>query len=126
MWAPARICAVVVLLCGAMRADLGLILSEPLAEGVAKWTQSGHSAVYLSNVCADSPVHLRLCRAGEDGVVISNYSDFKESRRYEWNAVPLNVFLYGVEDADLRPVYASKELRLALQERYRRRVLGEI
>ena len=114
-----KLLLVVFLLCGAMRADLGLILSEPLPSGFSKWTQSGHSAVYLSNVCADSPLHLRLCYDGENGAVISNYSDFKEDLRVEWNAVPLNVFLYGVEDASLRPLYASRELRLALQQRFR-------
>ncbi len=34
---------------------------------------------------------------------------FGEDRSYEWNAVPLNVYLYGVEDESARPLYASTD-----------------
>jgi hypothetical protein len=34
--------------------------------------------VCLSRVCAETPVKLRLCRAGEQGSVISNYTSLGE------------------------------------------------
>lgn len=111
-------------LCGAMHADVGLMLNEALRIGASKWTGAGHSAVYLSGVCMDSPVRLRMCAPGENGVVLTNYRTFEEDRSYEWNAVPLNIYLYGVEDDSDRPVYATPTVRWMLQERYRQKYLG--
>jgi hypothetical protein len=108
------------------RGDVGLILSEATPRGMSKWTNAGHSAVYLSRVCAASPVKLRLCGPDEQGSVISNYIRFQEDQPYEWNVVPFNIFLYGVEDPNARPLYGSVELRRALQERFRQEYLGDI
>jgi hypothetical protein len=114
-------------LCGAMHADVGLMLNEALRIGASKWTGAGHSAVYLSGVCIDSPVRLRMCASGENGgVVLTNYRTFGEDHSYEWNAVPLNVYMYGVEDESARPVFASQTVRWMLQERYRRKYLGTL
>jgi hypothetical protein len=106
-------------------ADVGLMLNEALRVGASKWTGAGHSAVYLSGICAASPVELRACEPGENGVVLTNYRNFGEDNLYEWNAVPLNVYLYGVEDESERALYASPTIRWMLQERYRERYLGE-
>jgi hypothetical protein len=111
-------------LCPAMHASVGLMLDEALREGASKWTGAGHSAVYLSGVCMASPVSLRLCGPGENGVVLTNYRTFGEDHSYEWNAIPLNVYLYGVEDESARPLYASPAARWMLQERYREKFLG--
>jgi hypothetical protein len=107
-------------------ADAGLMLGESTGQGMSRWTSAGHSAVYLSRVCPDGPVRLRLCSSGEQGSVISNYINFGEDKPYEWNIVPLSVFLYGVDDPKDRPLYASPELRAALQERFREERLGDI
>lgn len=107
-------------------ADVGLLLGESTGQGMSRWTSAGHSAVYLSRVCPDGPVRMRLCSPGEQGSVLSNYIDFSEDKPYEWNIVPLSVYLYGVEHANNRPIYASPELRAALQERYRQERLQEI
>jgi hypothetical protein len=112
-----------------MRADVGLLLdAKPNVQfelGNAL-TGAGHSGVYLSNVCVDTPVKLRLCRPGELGSVIQNYVDFREDQPYEWNAVPLSVYLYGVDDPSQRPIFGSPELRQALQEQYREHYLRTI
>ncbi len=110
-------------LCGAMHAEVGLMLNEALKSGASKWTGAGHSAVYLSGVCAASPVELRMCGPGENGAVLTNYRTFGEDRPYEWNAIPLNVYLYGVEDESARPLYVSPTVRWMLQERYREKYL---
>jgi hypothetical protein len=121
-------CLILLLLAlsGAAFADVGLMLNESLRVGASKWTGAGHSAVYLSGVCAASPVELRPCLPGENGVVLTDYRDFGENRLYRWNAVPLNIYLYGVEDESQRSLYASPTVRWMLQERYREKYLTEI
>ena len=50
-------------------ADVGVVLNESLDSSVDRITGTGHSAVYFSRICADSPVRLRLCGPGERGSV---------------------------------------------------------
>src|SRR6202453_494113 len=108
-------------------ADAGIILNESLDTSVARITGSGHSDVYLSNICPDdSPVKMRLCRPGEQGSVISNYTTLGEDQPYEWNIVPLSVYLYGVEDPQDRPLISSKDIKAVLEERYREKYLATI
>ena len=108
-------------------ADAGVILNESLDTSVARVTGSGHSAVYLSNICPDgSPVKMRLCRPGEQGSVISNYTTLGEDQPYEWNIVPLSVYLYGVEDPQDRPLVSSWTIKAALEERYRENYLATV
>jgi hypothetical protein len=45
---------------------------------------TGHNAIYLANVCAETPVKLRRCHAGELGSVISSY---KGIDGYDWIAM---------------------------------------
>jgi hypothetical protein len=105
-------------------ADAGVILNESLDTSVARITGSGHTAVYLSRICPDnSPVKMRLCRPGEQGSVVSNYTTLGEDSPYEWNIVPLNIYLYGVENPADRPLMSSREIKTALEERYRQNYL---
>jgi hypothetical protein len=108
-------------------ADAGVVLNESLDTGVARITGSGHSAIYLSRICPDnSPVKMRLCRPGEQGSVLSNYTTLGEDQPYEWNIVPLSIYLYGVEDPANRPLVSSKAIKAALEERYRKNYLTGI
>jgi hypothetical protein len=104
---------------GTACADVGLILNSSMDTGSSWLTSAGHSAIYLSRVCPASPVKMRLCAPGEEGSVLSNYADFKENQKYEWNIVPVSVFLYGVQNPADRPLYASRQLREMLQDEYR-------
>jgi hypothetical protein len=126
----AAIGTMMLLLCGAASsafADAGVILNESLDTSVARITGSGHSAVYLSNICPDgSPVKMRLCWPGEQGSVLSNYTTLGEDQPYEWNIVPLSIYLYGVEDPSNRPLVSSREIKAALEERYREKYLSTI
>jgi len=123
------ICLSLLAFCLPVRADIGLLLdAKPnvkLELGNAI-TSAGHSGVYLSRVCTVTPVQLRPCRPGELGSVIQNYTNFGENQPYEWNAVPLSVYLYGVDDPSQRPLFGSPELLQALQEQYLRRYLQPI
>jgi hypothetical protein len=110
-----------------VRADAGVVLNESLDTSVARITGAGHSAVYLSRICPDSsPVRMRLCRPGEEGSILSNYTTLSEDQPYEWNIVPLSVYLYGVEDPSDRPLVGSKAIKAALEERYRDKYLAAL
>lgn len=109
--------------CPEARADVGVILNDSLDTSVARITGSGHTAVYLSRVCAESPIELRLCRPGELGSVISNYTTLGEDQPFEWNVVPLSVYLYGVDDPRFRPVFGTPKIKQALEEQYRAQYL---
>ena len=105
------------------RADVGIVLDESLDTSVERITGSGHSAVYLSRVCPESPVKLRLCRPDERGSVISTYASLGEDRPYGWNAVPLSIYLYGVEDPADRALFGSRKIKRVLEDRYRAKYL---
>ncbi len=122
-------CVVVVallLLALPLHADVGLILSDSTGQGASRYTSAGHSAVYLSNICADGPVHLRPCHADEHGSVMTNYKGFSEDQDYEWNVVPASIFFYGLENAEDRPLFASESIRYLLQQRYLHQALGSV
>jgi hypothetical protein len=104
--------------------SVGVVLNESLDESMDRITGTGHSAVYFSNICADSPIKLRLCRPGEPGSVMSTYINIGEDQPFEWNIVPLNIYLYGVEDPQNRPIFGSNKIKRLLEERYREKYLS--
>src|SRR5690349_23600580 len=104
--------------------DVGLLLNESLNTSFARISGSGHSAVYFSRICPESPIKLRLCRAGEHGSVMSNYTTLGEDQPFEWNGVPLSMYLYGVEDPQNRPLFGSQKIKRLLEERYRENYLS--
>lgn len=108
------------------RGDVGLMLNEALGVGASRWTGAGHASIYLSNICAASPVAVRACEPGENGVVLTSYRNFGEDRSYRWNAIPLNIYLYGVEDERERALYATPTVRWILQERYREKYMDAV
>ena len=105
--------------------DVGVVLNESLDTSVARITSSGHTSVYFSRICPTSPVKLRLCRPDEEGSVMSNYINLGEDQRYEWNLVPLNLYVYGVQDTRYRPVFGSPKIKKLLEDRYREQALSE-
>jgi len=111
------------LFCPRASADVGVVLDESLDSSVERITGSGHSAVYFSRICPDSPVKLRLCGPGEQGSVLSTYSTLGEDQPFEWNAVPLSVYLYGVDDPRDRPLFGSPRIKRVIEERYREKYL---
>ncbi len=108
-------------------ADISLLLHE--AKGFSgETTGAGHSAVYLSNVCADPPPFvLRKCKPDEKpGAVIATYPDFGAQSEYDWFAMPLTPYLYGVDREEQIPLYANGEIRLLLRETIRKKYLSNI
>ncbi len=104
------------------RADITVLLEEPYSFDGA-FAGTGHAAVYLNRVCADTPIKLRACRAGETGVVLSRYHRVS---RYDWLAIPLIPYLYAVENPEDVPLIADPKLVAELRDRYRRAHLESI
>jgi hypothetical protein len=98
------------------RASVTLLLEEPFGT-FGGMNPTGHAAIYLSNVCAASPLTLRRCREGEQGVVISRYDRVSG---YDWIAIPLLPYLYAVDRPDQVPVSVSEEDVVKLRDQYRR------
>ena len=103
-------------------AAVALLMEEPYG-AFGAMNPTGHAAIYLNHVCADSPISLRPCHEGEYGVVISRYHKIDG---YDWIAVPLVGYLYAVDDVSQIPATADREQVAALQDAYRREHLIEI
>lgn len=103
-------------------ASATLLMEEPYGR-MGFFTATGHAAVYLSGVCADTPLVLRHCEPGETGVVISRYDGVGG---YDWVAIPLIPYLYAVERAEDVPLFANAKMAAFLRDRYRRKYLEEI
>src|SRR5215467_5892026 len=104
-------------------ADVGVVLNESLDEDFDRISSTGHSAIYFSRICPESPVKLRLCRPGESGSIMSNYVTIGEDQAYEWNVVPLSSYLYSVHNPPDRPLLTSYKLKNLLKDRYRHKYL---
>ncbi|HEX6803317.1 MAG TPA: hypothetical protein VF133_06515 [Terriglobales bacterium] len=113
---PFVFCIAGLFLCapGQSFAQATLLLEEPYSYD-GTFAGTGHAAIYLSRVCADSPAVLRRCHAGENGVVLSRYHNVAGR---DWMAIPLIPYLYAVERADNIPLFVDPRLVALLRERY--------
>jgi hypothetical protein len=96
------------------QAQATLLLEEPYSYD-GTFAGTGHAAVYLSRVCAETPTVLRRCNPGEQGVVISRYHHIEGP---DWLAVPLIPYLYAVENPGDIPLYADPKLVAFLRREY--------
>ncbi len=96
-----------------------LLLEEPYGK-MGFFTATGHAAVYLSGVCAETPLVLRACAPGELGAVISRYDGVGG---YDWVAIPLIPYLYAVERPEDIPLFADSKMVTFLRDQYRRKHL---
>src|ERR1700747_2790263 len=113
----------VILACASFAgASATLFLEEPYGK-MGFFTATGHAAVYLSGVCADSPLVLRPCAPGETGVVISRYDGVGG---YDWVAIPLIPYLYAVDRPEDIPLFADAKMVALLRDRYRRKYLETV
>ncbi len=104
------------------RASIAVLMEEPYGTFGA-FNPTGHAAVYLNRVCAESTTQLRPCRAGEYGAVISRYHKIDG---YDWMAIPLIPYLYAVTDASDVPATVDREQVAQLRDAYRRAHLESI
>jgi hypothetical protein len=104
------------------RASATLLVEEPYGT-MGFFTATGHAAVYLTGVCAETPVVLRKCSPGELGAVISRYNAV---HGYDWLAVPLIPYLYAVDRPEDVPLFADPKMVSFLRDQYRRKYLEEV
>jgi hypothetical protein len=97
-----------------LRAQLALLLEEPYSYD-GTFAGTGHAAVYLERVCAQSPTRLRRCSPGEQGVVISRYHGIAGR---DWIAVPLIPYLYAVKKPEDIPLFVDAKLVSLLRQQY--------
>ncbi len=76
---------------------------------------TGHTAIYFSRICAESPIKLRRCAPGELGAVIARYQGIAG---YDWIAIPLVPYLYSVEDAAAVPQSVDTATVERMRDRY--------
>ena len=115
-------CALAIFAASRAGASATLLLEEPYGK-LGFITATGHAAVYLSGVCADSPLVLRRCAPGETGVVLSRYDAVGG---YDWLAIPLIPYLYAVERSEDVPLFADAKMVAFLRDQYRRKYLEAI
>jgi hypothetical protein len=77
---------------------------------------TGHNAIYFERICAETPVKLRRCQAGELGAVISRYQGIDG---YDWVAIPLLPYLYSVEDPLDVPAHVDRDMVTQMRNHYR-------
>jgi hypothetical protein len=104
------------------QANVTVLLEEPYSYDGA-FAGTGHTAIYLTRVCAATPVTLRRCNPGEHGAVISRYARIAG---YDWIAIPLVPYLYAVEGPENIPLYADPKLVAFLRDQYRRAHLEDL
>lgn len=91
-----------------------LLVGEPYSYD-GTFAGTGHTAVYLARVCAETPFELRRCEPGEKGVVISRYHGIAG---HDWIAVPLIPYLYAVRRPEDIPLYVNPKVVAFLREQY--------
>lgn len=116
LWPVLLVWACSIFACSSAFADVSLLLEEPFGE-FGSMNPTGHAAIYLNHVCAESPTRLRPCREGEHGVVLSRYHRVDG---YDWLAIPLIPYLYAVNDVSEIPETATPRLERKLRDEYRR------
>ena len=105
-------------------ARMGLIVGEPFGSFGTIMPQ-GHASIYLADLCVETAIHLRPCRPGEPGAVISRYHDLRHPE-LDWMAFPLPVFLYGSQSATTTPPpFMTAALEEQTRSAYRRQFLSE-
>ncbi len=102
------------LICPCCRAQAALLMEEPYGF-FGSVNPTGHNAIYFARICAETPIQLRRCRAGELGAVISRYQGVAG---YDWVAIPLVPYLYSVENASKVPARVDRETVRRLRNRY--------
>ena len=113
-----------VLTATSVHASIGLVVGEPFGS-FGTMMPAGHAAIYLNHLCAETPTHLRPCRPGETGVVISRYHDLRATN-LDWMAIPAVTFFYGVDDPANAPSFVTASLETELRETYRQQHLRSI
>jgi len=96
-------------------ADATLLIEAPI-NFLGHVSSTGHAALLVDDLCSDDHIHMRWCRAGEDGAVIGRY---KGIDGYDWLAMPPGPYLFAVDSADEIPATVSTAEVEHLRAEYR-------
>jgi len=116
------ILAMWILCAGRSQAQAALLLEEPYGLFGAL-NPTGHTAVYFSRICAETPVKLRRCNPGEPGTIISRYQGIAG---YDWVAMPPIPYFYAVESLEDVPTKVDKATVRRLRNHYHEQHLGSL
>ena len=115
--------AILMLATPSARASLTVLVGEPYGS-FGTMMPVGHLSVYLDRVCAEGPLRLRMCRAGEaQGAVVARYHQIGD---LDWVATPVLEFLYATDRVEEIPAYVTPALAGEMRASYRRRYLGAV
>ena len=105
------------------KASMTVLVGEPFGN-FGTMMPVGHAALYLDRVCADGPLKVRMCRAGEPhGVVLARYHRIGN---LDWLASPVMEFLYATDHIEDVPAYATPDTVWNLRQQYRVRYLHDL
>ncbi len=105
------------------RAELTVLIGEPFGN-FGSMMPVGHTAIYLSRICADGPLKIRMCRADEpQGVVLARYHRIGQ---YDWLASPITEFLYATAPGEPVQSFVTPASAWEARQRYRRLYLSHI
>jgi hypothetical protein len=111
-----RILVVLLLLQGSIAyADVTVFIEAPI-NFLGHVSSTGHSALLIHDLCSDDHIHVRWCRADEDGSVVSRY---KGIDGYDWLAMPPGPYLFAVESSDEIPQMSTIAEVNRLRAQYR-------
>jgi len=77
---------------------------------------TGHAAIYLNRVCAETPRNYGAARPESRELS----QPLSPARRYDWLAIPLIPYLYAVDNVADIPDRADAKIELRLRDHYRR------
>jgi len=97
-------------------ADVTLLVEAPI-NFLGHVSSTGHAALLINDLCSDNHIHVRQCRADEDGAVVSRY---KGISGYDWVAMPPGPYLFAVDSADEVPETADTDGVDRLRTKYRK------
>lgn len=106
-----------------LRAELTVLIGEPFGN-FGTMMPVGHTAIYLSRLCADGPLKIRMCRSDEaQGVVLARYHRIGQ---YDWLASPVTEFIYAAAPGEPVQTFVTAASAWEARQRYRRQYLGDI
>lgn len=88
----------------------------------AEFTAGGHGAIYLANICMDTPTRLRRCDEGELGSVLARYDKLPgQLHEHDWLILPFLVHVYGTETIQESPLIVTTQITNAIRENARKK-----
>jgi hypothetical protein len=98
-----------------VHADVTLFVEAPI-NFLGHVSSTGHAALLVESLCSDDHIHMRWCRTGEEGAVVSRY---KGINGYDWLAMPPGPYLFAVDSPDEVPGTATVATVNRLRAKYR-------